>query len=242
MSAENPPGERAYALLEQRLGYRFNDVGLLESALTHKSFVNENPNMGRHHGERLEFLGDAVIDLAVGHLVMRRFPAGREGELSIARAALVNESGLAALASDLGLGDWLFLGRGEDHSGGRKKASILADACEAVFGAIFLDCGYQQTFQVIEKLVGPRVDALDDPGYTDFKTRLQERAQHFYKETPRYTLMVEVGPDHAKVFQVSVAIGERTFAISVGRSKKEAEQNAARDALFLLEGEDRNEP
>ena len=232
--------ESAYAALEQRLGHVFADVSLLESALTHKSFLNENPQVRRSHGERLEFLGDAGFDLVVGHLGMERFPHGSEGELSIARAAIVNEAGLAQLGLELGLGEWLFLGKGEEQSGGRRKPSLLADACEAVVGAIYTEAGFATTFTVVSNLLASRIAALDDPGYTDFKTRLQERAQSLYKETPRYTVLQEVGPDHAKVFQVSVTLGEKVYSTSVGRSKKEAEQRAAEAALFLLEGEDRS--
>src|SRR5262245_19732526 len=135
-----------YGLLEERLGYLFRRRDLLRDALTHKSFVNENPTLQREDNERLEFLGDAVLDLAVGHLLMVRFPLRTEGELSKRRAAIVNEQGLSEVASELGLGEWLFLGRGELQTGGRRKVSLLADACEAVLAAIYLDGGFDAAF------------------------------------------------------------------------------------------------
>ena len=231
----------SFERLETLLGHAFRDPALLTAALTHKSYLNENPQHTAGDNERLEFLGDAVLDLVIGHLVMERFPKAREGELSIARAAMVNETGLATLAGEIGLGEWLFLGRGEEQTGGRKKPSLLADAMEAVTGAIYLDAGFEATYRVFAKLFGERIANLDDPGYTDFKTRLQELAQGLYKETPRYTVAAEAGPDHDKRFQVVVTLGSRQYATAIGRSKKEAEQKAAEAALFLLEGEDRSE-
>jgi ribonuclease-3 len=133
---------RGYELLEGKLGYTFKDRSLLEAALTHKSYVNENPHPRRTHNQRLEFLGDAVLGLAVGHMLMARLPDTQEGELSMMRADIVSEASVAGVAGTIALGEWLFLGRGEENTGGRRKPSILADACEAVLGAIFLDGGY----------------------------------------------------------------------------------------------------
>jgi len=228
---------RAYGRLEQKLGYPFQGAARLESALTHKSYLNENPGAGRPDNERLEFLGDAVLGLAVGHLLMERFPALHEGELSMMRAQIVNEQHLAEVAADLGLGEWLFLGRGEEQTGGRKKASILADACEAVLGAVYLDGGFDAACAVVRHLFGPRLDTVQAPGVTDFKTRLQERAQALHHEPPRYLVTAQSGPDHEKVFEVAVYLGGKELARADGRSKKEAEQRAAERALGAVGGD-----
>jgi len=229
---------RGYELLEAKLGHTFTNRSLLESALTHKSYLNENPHSGRSHNQRLEFLGDAALGLATGHMLMERFPTLQEGELSMTRAEIVSESAVAEVALGMGLGDWLFLGRGEEHTGGRRKPSILADALEAVIAAVYIDGGYPAAFEVVNRLFLPRLLAIDvPPGFTDFKTRLQERAQALRHETPRYKVTAEGGPDHNKFFEVVVTIGGRVYARCGGRSKKEAEQRAAEAALFLLEGE-----
>jgi ribonuclease III len=220
-----------YSLLEQRLDYHFKSAELLRTALTHKSFVNENPALLREDNERLEFLGDAVLDLAVGHLLMERFPVRSEGDLSKRRASIVNEQGLYEVASRLALGDWLFLGRGEEQTGGRKKASLLADACEAVLAAVYLDGGFDAAFHVITRLFEERLAAIEKAGGEDFKTQLQEVVQARLRQVPRYTVVGESGPDHEKVFEVAVLVGGQELARASGRSKKEAEQRAAHLAL-----------
>jgi ribonuclease-3 len=224
-----------YSLLEQRLDYRFKSPDLLRTALTHKSFVNENPALLREDNERLEFLGDAVLDLAVGHLLMDRFPVRSEGDLSKRRASIVNEQGLYEVAARLGLGDWLFLGRGEEQTGGRKKPSLLADACEAVLAAVYLDGGFDAAFGVIKLLFEERLGAMEKAGGEDFKTQLQEVVQAKLRQVPRYTVVGESGPDHEKVFEVAVLVGGQELARASGRSKKEAEQRAARLALDALD-------
>jgi ribonuclease-3 len=221
----------AYARLEGLLGHRFADPRLLEEALTHKSFLNENSTAGRRHNERLEFLGDAVLGLCVGHLLMERFPDVREGDLSMIRAQVVNETHLAEVAAQLSLGEWLYLGRGEEQTGGRRKPSLLADACEALLAAVYLDGGFPAAFGVVKKLFDPRFAALEQPGKSDFKTRLQERAQAALRETPRYSVVDAQGPDHEKKFVVAVLVGGKELARGQGRSKKEAEQKAAQAAL-----------
>jgi len=228
--------DNPYALLQQRLGYEFVDRRKLESALTHKSYVNENPSWGRSDNERLEFLGDAVLDLAVGHLLMVAMPERNEGELSKTRAGIVNEQGLADVAVELGLGEWLFLGRGEEQSGGRRKPSVLADACEALVAAIFLDGGWDAAFSVVRTLFGARVDRAPEAGATDFKTRLQERAARRRVQV-RYSVVCEQGPDHDKTFEVAATIGDREYARGTGKTKKEAEQRAAEMALRALDSE-----
>jgi ribonuclease III len=230
------PGDD-YQLFETRLGYRFHDRRLLEMALTHKSYLNENPSPTREDNERLEFLGDAVLNLAVGHLLMEGQPLRAEGELSRGRALVVNEGGLARVAEELALGDWLFLGKGEEQTGGRRKPSLLADACEAVMAAVYLDGGYDAVFRVIRLLFEPRMREARDPANADFKTRLQERAQGQLRCSPRYSVVAENGPDHDKVFEVALSLEGREIARGRGRSKKEAEQRAAAQALQVLDDE-----
>ena len=226
-----------YHILEAKLGYCFRDRRLLEMALTHKSYLNENPAPNREDNERLEFLGDAVLNLTVGHLLMECQPLRTEGELSRSRALVVNEAGLARVADELALGEWLFLGKGEEQTGGRHKPSLLADACEAVTAAIYLDGGFDAAFRVVRQLFDPRLREARDPANVDFKTRLQERAQGQLHCSPRYAVVGESGPDHDKVFEVALSLSGREDSRGHGRSKKEAEQRAAAEALHLLDEE-----
>lgn len=230
--------ERGYEILEGKIGYAFKDRKLLENAFVHKSYVNENPSSGRNNNQRLEYLGDSVLGLVVSHILMEKFPTLHEGELSMTRAETVSEGSVAEVAEKLGLGEWLFLGKGEENTGGRRKPSLLADACEAMIAAVYLDGGYAPAFSVVSKLFLPRIASLEDPpGFTDFKTRLQERAQALRRQIPKYRVTAEFGPDHDKFFEVTVSVGGRIYARQGGRSKKEAEQRAAAAALFLVEGE-----
>ena len=230
------PEGNPYAPLEGRLGYVFRERARLECALTHKSYLNENATWGRPDNERLEFLGDAVIDLVVGHLLMDAAPERNEGELSKTRAGIVNESGLAEVAGELGLGEWLFLGRGEEQSGGRRKPSVLADACEALVAAVYLDGGFDAAFAVVKRLFGARTASAGEAGLHDFKTRLQERAARRRLHV-RYHVVQEQGPDHDKTFEIAAHIGDREYARGVGKTKKEAEQRAAESALRALDTE-----
>jgi ribonuclease-3 len=227
----------SYTLLEKKLGYTFRGAQLLEVALTHKSFLNENPDCGRSHNERLEFLGDAVIDLAVGHLLMEREPNRSEGELSRRRATVVSEPSLALVARELDLGPWLFLGRGEEQSGGRAKSSVLADALEAVFGAIYLDGGFVAAHQAVGALFASRIASAGRAANEDWKTRLQESAAR-RKLTVRYELIDTSGPEHDKRFSVAALIGDVVRSRGQGKSKKEAEQKAAESALTWMNGLD----
>ncbi len=223
-----------YAFLEKHLAYRFHDKSLLVQACRHSSFVNEHLEAGLHSNERLEFLGDAVLDLVVGHLLMERFPDLPEGELSRIRARLVNEAQLAHLARELSLGEYLKLGRGEEQTGGREKDSILADGFEAIVAAIYLDGGFQVASDFVKKRFVPLMQGtLSAPG-NDYKTRLQEFVQLKYKVTPRYAIVGESGPDHDKTFTAEVCIGKQTIQ-GQGRSKKLAQQAAAQKALEKLE-------
>jgi ribonuclease-3 len=225
----------AYAVLEQNLGYSFRDAALCETALTHKSWMNETEETDRTDNERLEFLGDAVLALVTSDMLMRRFPDQPEGELSKARAGIVNEAGLAQLAESLSLGQWIFLGRGEEQAGGRQKRSLLANTFEALVGAIYLDGGLRAVFQVAERLLSPCIAGLPHAASKDFKSRLQELAQARLQLAPTYTVLSEQGPDHAKTFEIAILIGDKEYGRAFGRSKKEAQQNAARQALAVMD-------
>lgn len=230
---------REFDRLERLLGYRFQRPELLERALTHRSYANEQrPQSAAADNEKLEFLGDAVLDLVVGHHLMDSFPDLREGELSVTRAQVVSESGLSQVAAELGLGAFLRLGRGEERTGGRDKPSLLADAFEAVVAAVYLDGGFEAARELALRLLGRRMEAIDASGFHDFKTRLQESAQAKLKATPEYRVVGEAGPDHDKTFEVAVVIKDREWARAVGKSKKAAEQRAAAMAAFLLDGAD----
>jgi ribonuclease-3 len=228
-----------YSELEVLLGYQFMDRTLLERALRHASYCNEQLVTDRQEdNERLEFLGDAVLDLVVGHRLMTRYPQLKEGELSVTRAQVVSEAGLSEVAGQLGIGQWLALGKGEEKSGGRTKPSILADAFEAILAAVYLDGGFDAAQAMVQRLLAHRIETVEFKGFYDFKTRLQETAQARLKATPTYSVVQELGPDHDKRFVVAVQIGEEEWARAVGKSKKEAEQMAAAEAHFRLEGSD----
>jgi ribonuclease III len=232
--------DRPYGALEGRLGHTFRDPSLCEAALTHKSWLNEaQPASGRRDNERLEFLGDAVLALVISDLLMRTFPDRSEGELSKTRAVIVSESGLAKAAEALALGPWIFLGRGEDQAGGRRKPSILSDALEALFGAVYLDGGLAAAQAVAERLFGQALDDAEKDTRLDHKSRLQERAQATLQTTPVYSVIREDGPDHDKRFEVAIALGGREYGRAMGKSKKEAEQNAAAQALRVLDPRER---
>ncbi|HEY2728398.1 MAG TPA: ribonuclease III [Polyangia bacterium] len=224
-----------YAGLEGRLGHIFADRALCEAALTHKSWLNEAPATARTDNERLEFLGDAVLALVVSDLLMKRFPDRSEGELSKARAVIVSEVGLSRTAQAIGLGQWIFLGRGEDQAGGRGKASILSDALEALMGAVYLDGGLEAARGVAEQLFSAALHDVETQTRQDFKSRLQERSQALLQVTPQYRVVGQEGPDHDKRFSVTISLGGREYGRAVGRSKKEAEQSAAAQALAILE-------
>lgn len=210
----------------------FRDPSLLKQSLTHRSFHNENPADSHGHNERLEFLGDAVLDLALSDLLMRHFPEQPEGDLSKYRAAMVNESELAAIALELKFDEIMRLGRGELNTGGSQKPRLLASVFEAYVGALYLDSGFQKAYDFLREVFTPRFASLAADGKDrDFKTRLQERAQEQHRQTPTYDLVQEEGPDHNKTFVVSVKLGAQELATGKGRSKKQAEQEAARRAL-----------
>ncbi|WP_319406506.1 ribonuclease III [uncultured Desulfosarcina sp.] len=221
--------------LECALGYRFNSPEQLTAALRHSSFVNEQPQPNIASNERLEFLGDAVLNLSISHLLMKRYPDLAEGELSRNRAQLVNETELAAIAREIGLGPHLLLGKGEALTDGRKKNSILADATEAVIAAIYIDGGFDAAFRFVENQFRERLRNVSHPRYeTDYKSMLQERVQSTYHEVPIYQVVDEIGPDHDKTFRVRMTVAGIT-AEGDGKSKKMAEQEAARAGLDRLD-------
>jgi ribonuclease-3 len=218
--------------LEKALGIRFKGADLRDSALTHRSYAFERGLPVTN--ERLEFLGDAVLGLVVTDLVYRAFPDRSEGELAKLRAAMVNMTMLAEVARQLGLGEALLLGKGEEQSGGRDKASILADALEAVLGAVYIDLGLKHAAALIERLFWPRIAAyVRGEGERDYKTILQELAAQDVGRLPEYRVG-ERGPDHEKEFTATVFLAGRELGRGVGRSKKEAEQRAARQAFDRL--------
>ncbi len=222
--------------LEKRLGFTFNDKHIAISSLIHRSFSAEQSKSFIHDNEKLEFLGDAVVDLVVGHELYNRYPEMREGELSRLRAALVNEAHLATMACTLELGDFLFLGKGEDGSGGREKPSILSAAFEAVVGAMYLDGGFEAARVFLQREFQDWLQSTPEKMLlSDYKSRLQEILQERYNETPEYILEKEEGPDHDKLFTVSVRFRGVDLATAIARSKKEAEQRAAASALQEFE-------
>ena len=221
--------------IEKRIQYKFKDKNLLHEALRHSSYVNEIADPHLRDNERLEFLGDAVLNLTVGHILMQNYPDIKEGDLSRSRANLVNESQLAETARSFNLGAYILLGKGEIQTQGREKNSILADAFEALMAAIYLDGGFDAAYKIIEKKFQPLIEQLDtaDSSY-DYKSRLQEWVQVGHGVIPNYSIIREDGPDHDKTFWVALKVIDIETEGS-GKSKKAAEQDAARKALELLE-------
>jgi ribonuclease-3 len=214
--------------LEERLGYRFRHRERLTAALLHASAAEV---AGPRTSERLEFLGDAVLGLALSDLLIERYPACNEGQLSKYRATLVKTASFARKAHELGLNQHLTLGRGEERTGGREKASILAAAYEAVMGAIFLEAGYTQVKSIVIRHFGETIDGVGQLATMDPKTELQECLQATHRTAPTYRVVREEGPDHARWFVVEVLLGPDVLASGEGRSKRSAEQAAARRAL-----------
>ena len=219
--------------LEKKLDYHFRDQELLRTALTHSSYANENRSSGAVCNERLEFLGDSVLGVIVAERLYRQCSDMPEGDMTRLRADLVCEQSLAAIAEELQLGRYLRLGRGEEHTGGRNRRSILADAVEAVLAAMYLDGGFDQARCFVERFVLSRMGA-EEKHVGDFKTRLQELVQQHSGQNLTYPLLSEEGPDHAKIFTVQVALNGEVLGVGRGRTKKQAEQAAARQALSAL--------
>lgn len=219
--------------LEHRLGHEFKNKSLLERALTHKSYANELKNTVEHN-EKLEFLGDAVLDLVVGEFLFEKYPEDNEGGLSKKRASIVNEEVLSELALDMKLNELMKLGKGEAQTGGAHKPRLCASALEAVVGALYMDGGFEAAKKFIRQefsCLSERVCGQED-FEKDYKTRLQELVQKHQRETPRYEVLAEEGPPHDREFLVCVKVNEEIWAQGQGRSKKNAEQAAAKCALL----------
>lgn len=221
--------------VEEALGYRFSDRSLLRDALTHRSLANERPKLAPRDNERLEFLGDSVVALVASTLLFDRFPDAREGELTRRRADLVCEAGLEGLARAIGLGAALRLGRGEERSGGRDKPRLLASALEACFGAAYLDGGLPAVMEIGRRWFTSALEDSVPPGTGDYKSRVQEAVQAAGGPVPHYRMVKSEGPDHDRRFHVEILIAREVRGRGEGRSKIEAEQAAAEQALAALQ-------
>jgi ribonuclease III len=226
---------RPAAALAERLGLPVRDLGLLGRALIHSSYLHEHRDLAAGHNERLEYLGDSVVSLAVSDALYRRHPDADEGVLSARRASIVSTAGLARLAGRLDLGDYLLLGEGESQRGGRLRPSLLASAFEALVGAIYLDLGFERAALFVTDLAAPEITS-DRPlgSLKSPKSRLQEYTQRLTGERPQYRLVDAVGPDHDKVFRVEVAVGGRAIGLGLGHSRRVAETAAAAKAIETL--------
>jgi ribonuclease-3 len=223
---------KEFTEFEATVGISFTDKSLLTQAFTHRSYLNENRAIRGGHNERLEFLGDAVLELVVTDFLYQKYPAKTEGDLTSIRSALVNAQTCAAVASELEFNDFLLLSRGEAKDTGRARQYILANALEAVIGAIYLDQGYEAAKDFIFKYITPMTEKIvEEELWLDAKSRFQEKAQDAVSITPAYRTIKEVGPDHDKKFTVGVFLGNEMIAEGEGDSKQEAEQSAARKAL-----------
>lgn len=221
-----------FETLAQKIGVSFRDAALLRAAFTHRSYLNEHRTKGLEHNERLEFLGDAVLELAVTEFLYKKYPAKPEGALTLYRAGLVNAVTLAGVAEKLGMNDYMLLSRGEKKDTGRAREVILANAIEALIGALYLDGGFEAAREFIARFVLPLTDALVAEGkWLDAKSKFQEKAQDVAGVTPSYETVKEAGPDHDKHFTVAVHLGTERVAEGEGKSKQEAEQAAAANAL-----------
>ena len=221
--------------LEERIGYRFGSSSLLLEAMVHPSFLNENPEFGQSDNQRLEFLGDAVLNYVAAQYLFQRFPDLPEGELTSLRAALVRTETLAGFARSLDLGAYLYLGRGEAESGGRDRTTTLADSFEALLGALSLDGGLDAGRGLLVPLLeAATTEVVENAGSRDYKSLLQERVQAELGEPPRYRTVAVSGPDHRRRFTVEVMVDERVMGSGTGSSKQVAEQAAARQALDRL--------
>ncbi|GED28967.1 ribonuclease 3 [Brevibacillus centrosporus] len=224
----------SFAELQERIGVRFHDESVLRQAFTHSSYVNEQRGKRIQDNERLEFLGDAVLELTVSQFLYKTFPKMSEGEMTKLRAAIVCEPSLVKFAELLNFGDLVLLGKGEELTGGRQRPALLADVFEAFVGALYLDQGVDAVFTFMEKYVYPRVDKGEFAQVTDFKSQLQEFVQQDNLGDIQYRIVEERGPAHNREFVSEVLLNNRSLGVGSGRSKKEAEQQAAARALVKL--------
>ena len=225
--------------LQQKIGYTFENMGLLITALTHSSYANEGKKHGKNN-ERLEFLGDSVLSIIVAKHLFLNYPSMPEGELTKLRASLVCERALDEFAAKIDLGKYLRLGRGEEMTGGRSRPSILADAFEALLAAIYLDGGFDEAERFVLGFIPKGLDVHKAGKLADYKTALQEIIQQNREERIEYRLVDEHGPDHAKVFTAQVLLNSNVIGTGSGSSKKQAEQNAAKEALKLMGYDEQN--
>lgn len=226
--------------LERRLNITFKNRKLIRQAFTHSSYVNEHRRKMFKDNERLEFLGDAVLELAISEFLYRHFPHMSEGEMTKMRANIVREESLVAFAGELNLGAYILLGKGEELSGGRKRPSLLADAFEAFVGALYLDQGLTAVQHFLQSYIFPQIDEGRFARVTDFKSQLQEKVQHDGMGELKYVIVEERGPAHNREFKAEVRLSGIALGTGVGRSKKEAEQRAASEALLKLRKSNRN--
>ncbi len=218
--------------LENALGIEFIDKDLLQQAFVHRSYINENPNMGLSHNERLEYLGDAVLELAITHFLYKKFPETPEGQLTAYRAALVRTESISDAAQKLDFGEYLLLSKGEAKDMGKARQYILANTFESFVGALYLDQGYDKAEQFIGEQLHAKIDEIMESGsWKDAKSWLQEKAQEKISVTPTYVVLNQVGPDHEKLFTIGVVFHEDIIAEGTGYSKQDAEQKAAKAAL-----------
>jgi ribonuclease III len=221
--------------IEERLGYTFANKDLLLEALMHTTYVNEHKELGLKDNQRLEFLGDTVINSIITARLFVLFPDEKEGPLTKKRAELISEGALSKIARYLGIGKFLYLGKGEEMDGGRKKPSLIADAYEAIVGAIFLDSSYQKTAQVVHRHYEEAFGTFEDISITDYKSLLLEFCQSQFKLLPKIKVIHEHGPEHDKEFEVSITLKERVIGQGKGKNKKQASQVACKEALRLLD-------
>lgn len=220
------------SLLEKQIGIIFKDKKCLRTALTHRSYLNEHPQEKISSNERLEFLGDAILEFLVSQKLFSLFPGLNEGVLTTFRSQIVKTGSLAEVANRYHLGEFLFLSKGEEETGGRKNRSLLANTFEALIGAIFLDQGLKQAKKFIDQSLGEKIKTINQAGtLKDFKSLFQEKTQEKEKITPSYRVIRSFGPDHDKIFTVGAYLGKRKIAQGKGKSKQEAEQNAAQKAI-----------
>jgi ribonuclease-3 len=221
--------------LEEILGYALTQPELIENSFTHRSFINEFKRRSSSSNERLEFLGDAVLDMVITEVLMEKFPEEQEGMLSKFRSTLVNEKTLAQVSINLSLGSYLKLGKGEEQSKGREKSSILSDTFEAVVGAIYLSNGMEAARKFIHHALGEFIEKVNvQSNKQDYKTTLQEMAQSMLRTIPRYQIVCQEGPDHQRTFETEVTVLEQVMGRGKGKSKKESEQVAAKSAINKL--------
>lgn len=227
--------------LMKKISYKFRNEEYLKEALTHRSYSNENNRDKQFDNEKLEFLGDAVVNLIVTEYIYNLGEGKKEGELAKLKSQIISEPVFSSIASDLKLGNYLYLSNGEIMSGGRNRKSILGDAFEALIGAIFKDSDYYTTKEIAMKYLMEKIENINDiEGTGDYKTILQELLQGEYRKMPEYELIKTAGPDHDKIFEISVKLNDKIIGNGSGKSKKEAEKNAAKEALKFVENKIKN--